>query len=199
MIDPLAPFMQYFSHKYQSIELIFTSSTSYSVSRQLNEGKLDFAFERHEALVRGDEIEWKYTSRYPLCVVLSEEHPFAKKKKVTVDMLAHETIILISREYNPGFFDVVSHMFHQKGITPLLNTTPNDRMSILLMVQIGKGVTILSKQYMTIHKYHAVQAVPIDDENAYFDSGMAWNKTSTNPCAKLFLEEISAYLENHAL
>ena len=194
MIDPLVPYLQYFTRTYPDVELSFINSTSVHTAKSLREGVLDIALGRLESLVMRDSLDWKFCTRFPLCVVVTEEHRFAQVEKVSLEDLSNETILLLSREYNPGFFDVINTMFLSKGITPLLNTNATDRMTTLLMVQLGKGVTILSKQYMNIHHFHNLVPVPIDDENAFFDIGVAWNKNIANPAVNLFLAELDNYL-----
>jgi len=195
MIDPLVPCLKEFTKKYPNVNLHFINFNSLSVARMLRKGELEVAFGREESFYKREDIEWRLIFVSPLHVVLPEDHPLAKKKKVTLDMLENETIILLSRASNPGFFDVVQKMFLAKRITPLLDTSVNDRHSSILLVRLGKGVTILSKQYMTLHRVPGIVTVPIDDEYAHMDLGMAWKKEIANPVMRLLLEEIDVFLE----
>jgi len=195
MVDPLVPCLKGFTEKYPNVTMHFININSLSVARMLRRGELDVAFGREESFYKREEIEWRLIFVSPLHVVLPKGHHLAKEKKVTLDMLENETIVLLSRASNPGFFDVVQKMFLAKRKTPLLDTSVNDRHSSILLVRLGKGVTILSKQYMSLHNNSGVVTVPIDDENARMDLGMAWNKKVVNPALKMLLEEIDAYLE----
>ena len=172
----------------------FTSFNSMSLARLLRKGELELAFGREESFYKREEIEWRRIYISPLHVVLPETHPLAKRKKIPLELLEDETIILLSRASNPGLFDFVQKMFQAKRIMPLLDTTVNDRHSAILLVRLGKGVTILSKQYMAIHKIPGVVTIPIDDEHAFMDHGMAWNKDVVNPALRLFLDEVEVFL-----
>lgn len=194
MIDPLVPCLKKFTEKYPNVALHFINFNSLSVARMLRKGELEVAFGREESFYKREEIKWRLIFVSPLHVVLPDDHRLAKEKKITIEMLESETIILLSRASNPGFFDVIQKMFLAKNITPLLDTSVNDRHSSILLVRLGKGVTILSKQYMTLHRVKGIVTVPIDDENAHMDLGMAWNREVANPVLRLFLEEVDEFL-----
>ena len=194
MIDPLVPCLKEFTKKYPNFDLHFITFNSLSVARMLRSGELEIAFGREESFYKREDIKWRLIFVSPLHVVLPEEHPLANRKKITLDLLENETIFLLSRASNPGFFDVVQKMFLAKRMTPLLDTSVNDRHSSILLVRLGKGVTILSKQYMDLHNMPGIVNIPIDDENAHMDIGMAWNKKVVNPALNMLLEEIDAFL-----
>jgi DNA-binding transcriptional LysR family regulator len=194
MIDPLVPCLKEFILKYPNVDLHFTNFNSLSVARMLHTGEVDVAFGREESFFKRENVEWRMVFRNPLHVVMAPEHRLAKERKINIEMLEHETIILLSRANNPGFFDVVQKMFLMKDMTPLLDTTVNDRMSAILLVRLGKGMTVLSKQYMSIHAFPDIVTVPIDDEYANMDLGIAWHKNVANPVVHLLLKEIDAYL-----
>ena len=194
MIEPIFPCLTKFTQKYPNVSLHFTCINSLSVAQKLRKGELELAFGREESFYKREDIEWRLIYISPLHVVLPEGHPLAGEKKITLEMLENETIITLSRASNPGFFDVVQKMFLAKNITPLLDTSVNDRHSSILLTRLGKGVTILSKQYMDMHRIPGIVTVPIEDENARLDHGMGWNKNVVNPVLRLFLDEVDAFL-----
>ena len=194
MIDPLLPCLKKFAKKHPGVDMHFITINSLSAARMLRKGELQVAFGREESFYKREEIDWRLIYISPLHVVMPEDHPLAKEKKITLEMLEHETIILLSRASNPGLFDFVQRMFQARRMTPVLDTTVNDRHSSVLLVRLGKGVTILSKQYMNIHKFPGIVAVPIDDANANMELGMAWNKDAVNPALKMFIDEVDAFL-----
>ena len=194
MIDPLLPCLQKVSKKYPNVDMHFLAINSLSAARMLQKGELEIAFGRKESFHMREEFEWRLIYVSPLHVVMPEDHPLAKEEKITLEMLEKETIILLSRASNPGLFDFINKMFQLKGMMPLMDTMVNDRHSSMLLVRLGRGVTLLSRQYMSIHKVPGVVTVPIDDENAKMEIGMAWNKDETNPVLKIFLDEVDMFL-----
>lgn len=197
MIDPLVPCLKEFTKNHPNITLHFTTVNSLSVASMLRKGELDVAFGREESFYKREEIEWRKIFVSPLNVVLPEDHPLAGEEKLTLDMLENETLVLLTRAANPGFFDVVQKMFMAKGMTPLLGDSVSDRHSSLLLVRLGKGVTILSKQYMVRHDTPGLVNIPINDEYAHMDIGMAWKKEVVNPTLNQFLKEIDVFLSAH--
>lgn len=195
MIDPLTPCLKLYTAKYPNVELTFLNYTSIYVARKLSNSELDLGFGRYDSLIKRDELEWRRLFTFPLHVVMAKSHRLAGESRITVEMLENETVNLLSREYNPGFFDLVEKLFLAKGRTPILNTTSNDRRSTILMVRLGKGVTILSRQYLEAHNYSDIVSVPIEDENASYDIGVAWRKDNKNPAVGMFINEVDAFLQ----
>jgi DNA-binding transcriptional LysR family regulator len=194
MVDPLVPYLEYFCEKYHNINFLFRNYDSISILRQIKKGELDIGFDSREIFAGHDAINWRYLFRNPINVVLSLNHRLAKKKKITLDMLVNDPIILVSHDENPGFFEIIQNMFAAKGLTPILNATPNDKLTMVMMVRIGMGITLLSTQFMKLHNFENIAVVPLDEEFSYFDIGAAWNKKTTNPAVRLFLNEMNDYI-----
>jgi DNA-binding transcriptional LysR family regulator len=196
MIDPLAECLREFVQKYPGVELNLFNYSSVSVSRMLAENELDFALGRYDALIKRDGLDWKFLFRDKIHVLLPAGSRLARRKAITVDQLADETILMVSREVNPGFFDVVQKLFFSKGITPIMNTISNERMSVVFKVRLGLGVTLLTQQFLNTHRFTDIVAVPLDEPDSYFDNGVAWKKKIVNPIIKLFLGEVDAYIQS---
>jgi len=195
MVDPLAECIRNFSKRYPNVELNFLEYSSVAVSMKLLSGELDLALGRYEALIKKEEFEWRRLFRDQLLAIVPSSHRFAKEKSVTYEKLSKETIVIVSREVNPGYYDVIQKLFLSKGFMPIFNTASNERMSAVFKVRTGTGITLLTKQFMNTHKFDDLLAIPLDEENAFFDNGIAWRKNETNPIVRLFLDEIDEYLK----
>ena len=196
MIDPLADCLKNFVKKYSDVELNLLTFSSVSVSRMLAEKQIDIALGRYDALIKRSDINWRFIFRDDLYVILPKEHRLAKEKSITVEMLEDETIQIVSREISPGFFDVISKLFLDNGITPILNAVSNDRLTVLLKVRIGLGVTLLTKQFVNSYSLRGLVSIPLDEKGAWFDNGIAWRRESTNPVVANFISEVDVYMES---
>jgi DNA-binding transcriptional LysR family regulator len=194
MVDPLAECFRGFVKKYPAVNLSFLHHSSISVSRRIANNEIDLAFGRYDALIKRDGLEWRHVFNDPIYVFLPLGHPLAGESAITVEMLADETINIVSREINPGYFDVIQMLFYRKGIAPFMNTDFNERKSILFMVRIGRGITLLTKQWLKTHCVDDIVTLPLEEEYAYFDNGVAWRKDNANPAVSLFLDELFAYM-----
>ena len=195
MIEPLVPLFKIFTEKHPSINIHFNSYTSISLARKIENNELDIAFGRYESLVRNDEINWKHLYKDPFYVAMPASHKLADAGKLTMDDIANETIIIMSRESNPGFFDLIQNLYLSRGLPLLVNSNSNDRMSTIMMCEIGMGLALMTKQFFKIYNFDNIKILPLDEEDAFHNVGIAWNKKTSNPAAKLYLEELEKYIE----
>lgn len=180
-----------YREKYPDINVRFRTCDSISMSRKIIKNELDVGFSRYVTLADRKQLEWEYLYSDPLYIVLSTRHPLAGKDKLTVEQIAGETIVLMNRRDNPGMFDMVHHMFMADGFSPRINDSANDLFTTILMARLGIGVLILPGQFKTLQTDDLL-FIPLDDENAFHDIGVAWNKSNDNPALRPFLDELFA-------
>lgn len=70
-------------------------------------------------------------------VVMEKKHPLADRRRIRPAELARETIFTMSRETNPGMFDLVNFIFMSNGITPNINDDCNDHFTTIMLVRMG--------------------------------------------------------------
>jgi DNA-binding transcriptional LysR family regulator len=195
MIEPLVPFLKQYHKKHPRVNLQFNADTSIAVFRHILNGDFDFGLGRRESLARRDGTEWLHLYFDPFYLGVPATHRLASEKSVTMDMIENETILLMSSESNPGFFDLVQKMYLSRGMTPLLNTTSNDRMATIMMARMGMGVVIMTKQFFKLYNIDDLVCVPLAEEDAFHDIGVAWRGQVTNALVAQFLREMRGYLQ----
>lgn len=178
-----------FGEKYPDINVRYRTYNSVDMSRRIVNNELDIGFSRFVTLLEHKRLEWKHLYSDPLYAVVSVDHPMAGADKLTIEQIAEETIVLMNRQENPGMFDMVHHMFLAAGFSPIINDSTNDLYTSIMMARLGLGIVILPGQFK-IYKTPDINYIPLDDENAFHDIGVAWNKSNDNPALKLFLEEL---------
>ena len=195
MVEPIAPFIKEFHKNRPTVSLAFNSYTSIAVSRRIQSNEVDLAFGRRESLVRHEDTDWMHLYQDPFFLAVPKDHPLAKKKSITFEQIKDETILLMSSEANPGFYELVQRLYISRGITPLLNATSNDRVSTIMMARIGMGIALMTKQFFSVYSFPDIKLIRLDESDAYHEVGVAWNKRTANPLTKEFLKELKAYLE----
>lgn len=178
-----------FKKNHPDINVRYRTYNSVNMSRLIVNNELDIGFSRFVTLLERKRLEWRHLYSDPLFAVVSAEHPLADAPALTIEQIAQETILLMSRQENPGMFDMVNHMFLAKGFSPIINDSTNDLFSSVLMARLGLGIVILPGQFK-FFQTPDIYFIPLDDENAFHDIGVAWNKSNDNPALKLFLEEL---------
>ncbi|MCL2493744.1 MAG: LysR family transcriptional regulator, partial [Clostridiales bacterium] len=151
MVEPIVPFLKVFHAAHPTVGLLFNSYTSIAVSRRVQSDEVDFAFGRCASLVRHKDIEWMCLYRDPFYFAVSEEHRFAKEKSVKLEQVKDEAVLIMSYEANPGFYELVQHLYMTHGMTPLLNATSNDRISTIMMARVGMGIALLTKLFLEVY------------------------------------------------
>ncbi|MDR0875207.1 MAG: LysR family transcriptional regulator [Clostridiales Family XIII bacterium] len=199
MTEPVMPFLRYFRETHPAVNITFNSYTSIALTRRIQSSEVDLAFGRRESLVRHEDTDWLHLYKDPFCFVLPGSHPLAARKKLRLSDVAGETIILMSSDANPGFFEIIQRLYLSHGITPLINATTNDRLATLMMVRIGMGITILTKQFVSVYDLSELSCIPIAEDDALHDVGLAWDKRITNPMVEMFRKALGEYLVGHPI
>lgn len=189
IIECMVDHFKNFYKNYPNIDVYYYSYDSITISRMLDNDELDIGFARLITLNNIDKKIWKPLYRDPLYIAVPAEHPLSKESKINLKMVSDEPFILMNREANPGMFDSVTQLCMNRGFTPRIIDYTNDLMATILMAQIGMGLIILPG-----HFSHCVPddlvLIPIDDEDAYHEIGVVWNKQNANPAVELFLKEL---------
>ena len=194
MVEPIVPFLKQFHASHPTVGLAFNSYTSIAVSRLIQSNEVELAIGRREALVRHEDMDWMYLYRDPFYFAVPVGHRLAAEESVTFEQVKDETILIMSSESNPGFYDLVQRLYIAHGITPLLDATSNDRIATIMMARIGMGIALLTKQFLGVYSFPDIRHIPLAEADAYHDVGIAWNKRAANPMVGAFLNELREYL-----
>lgn len=193
MAEPIYPFLKSFYEEYGSIQLSFNAYSSPMLSHKMDSGEVDICLSRQEVFSNMNNMEWFMLYHDPFCIAFPKGHFLEKESKVTLDMIENEPIILMTRESNPGFYDITQKLFAAKGFTPRIAVASNDRMATLMMVRMGMGVTLFTKEFIKVYTFGNIATKLLHEEYAYHEIGAAWNTHNTNPAIGLFVERLKEY------
>jgi|GEM_PF-3162152 len=199
MVEPLVGFLKLFHAAHPTVGLNFDSYTSIAVSRRIQSNEVDLGLGRRESLVRHEDTEWMHLYMDPFYFAIPVGHRLSMKKAVTFEDIKDETILIMSNEANPGFYDLVQGFFLTRGMTPLLNATSNDRIATLLMARIGMGIAMMTKEFLDVYNFPDIELIPLDEDDAFHDVGIAWNRRMSNPLVGTFLNEMKEYLHTSTI
>ncbi|MDR2295635.1 MAG: LysR family transcriptional regulator [Clostridiales Family XIII bacterium] len=188
VIHPMMDKFKNFSKKYPQIYVSYNSYTDIHIARQVENGDLDIGFAR-EATVNRDRAHWRPLYGDALKIVVHREHPLAGLGCTDLERFRKEPLILMNRRSNPGLYDMSMHLYAIAGFTPRVIDDINDERTVNMLVEIGMGMTILPECWREFVS-PSLKFLDIDCEDANHVFGVSWNKTNTNPCARLFLAEL---------
>ncbi|MDR3364218.1 MAG: LysR family transcriptional regulator [Clostridiales Family XIII bacterium] len=190
MAEPIAPFLKRFHEGHPTVSMTFNSYTSIAVSRRIQSNEVDLGLGRRESLVRHEDVDWMHLYEDPFYLAVPEGHRLAGAGAATLEAVKDETILIMSAEANPGFYELVQRLCLTHGHTPLLNATSNDRIATIMMARIGMGIALLTKQFLGVYNFPDIKLIPLAEKDAFHDVGVAWNKRAANPLVEPFLKEL---------
>ncbi|MBS0961316.1 MULTISPECIES: LysR family transcriptional regulator [Acetobacter] len=87
----------------------------------------------------------------PTVIALPHGHPLSHHTTLSLDMLAHDPLILFPRELGPGFHDAILSAYQRAGVTPKLGQQAPQIAGIVPLVAAGFGVSVVPDSLRQIH------------------------------------------------
>jgi LysR family transcriptional regulator, benzoate and cis,cis-muconate-responsive activator of ben and cat genes len=175
-------------HPELSIEgLDIPSSRQYDALRH---GTIDVGVLRHVDDRPGIESEPLFEERF--VVVLSEHHPFAKRKSLRLKQLAREPLLIHDREWAALAHDKILALYGAAGVAPgvvTLHAEPGNQAS-MLAVASGEGICLalkspLSRSYVSVS---GVAIVALDEPDAVLQVQVAWRQGEASQTIQQLLQ-----------
>ncbi|MCR5666411.1 MAG: LysR family transcriptional regulator [Eubacterium sp.] len=127
--------------------------------------------------------------RSSLTVVLPISHKLAHKRSLSRADLQHEKLILAcSPDSKVGEDRVILNSFLKEGYDPIILDKIEDIETVLLMVSLHMGVSILPSYIADANRNDKrVVAIPFEEGKEYVDNALAWNADHTSPTLEKFI------------
>ena len=129
----------------------------------------------------------------PFCVYLPKSHPLAHQRKVKLQQVKDEALLLYDRSVSRGVYDKTLELYREAGLTPRIvrtHTAPYDEAGTVL-VSSGKGI------YLGVGAVRSkpggnggVVMVPLDEPHAKVYAHVVWRKGETSGVVLAFLETV---------
>jgi len=183
-----------FKRIHPKIKIYLLVNNSKRVIELLNAGNIDIA------LVEGDVSRQKMIVKKllsdELLLIVSPEHPWAKKKEVSISELAREPFIV--REPGSGTRQMIEKFLARHGITlhdlkisAILGSTE----AIKDAVENGLGISIISRWAVRKeNRYGSLHLLSIKEEKMARDFSLVMNKNSVSSNS---LDEFVSFLKSY--
>jgi len=127
----------------------------------------------------------------PFYVYLPKGHPLARQRRVRVEQVKHEALLLYDRNVSRGVYDKTLELYREAGLTPRIirtQTAPYDEAGAVLVAS-RKGI------YLGVGAVRSkvdgdVVMVPLDEPNAKVYAHVVWRKGETAGVVQAFLETV---------
>lgn len=128
-----------FKNNYPNIDINIFEDENDAILNMLIKSEIDFAIVRDFNLPR-DSFDVTPLAEDELVVVTSNNHPFTKKKYISLNDLKNENFIICAKS---GVFDICVKECNKLGFTPNVVHNINKIETILGLVSEGLGITLI--------------------------------------------------------
>jgi DNA-binding transcriptional LysR family regulator len=165
---------------------------------RLLSGRLDLAFLRPPENP-DKRLEFLFLLHEKAVVAVSDRHPLASKKSVTIADLAEEPLIVPERRSRPHSHDLTMKLFAEAGLQARIVQLANEKQTIVNLVAAELGVAIVPR-WTSRMAARGICYVPLDasDMNR-LTLAAAWTRGTRDPIRDEMLEMLRAGLSRYAL
>jgi DNA-binding transcriptional LysR family regulator len=165
---------------------------------RLLSGRLDLAFVRPPENP-DKRLEFLFLLHETAVVAVSDHHPLASRKSVTIADLAEEPLIVPERRSRPHSHDLTMKLFAAAGLHARIVQLANEKQTIVNLVAAELGVAIVPR-WTSRMAARGICYVPLDasDMNR-LTLAAAWTRGTRDPIRDEMLEMLRDGLSRYAL
>src|SRR6478609_5112870 len=160
-------------------------------------GRIDLAFVRPPESP-DKRLEFMFLFHETAVVAVSDRHPLASRKRVTVADLANQPLIVPERRSRPHSHDLTMKLFAQAGLHARVVQLADEKQTIVNLVAAGLGVAIVPR-WTSRMAARGVRYIPLaaSDMNR-LPFAAAWARGTRDLVRDEMLEMLSASLTRYA-
>ena len=139
-----------FQKAVPNVRVILHDMAANELCAGLLDGSLELAVMVRPAEYAADIFEFEELRRYPFCVAVAPEHPFARLKAVPLEKLAAEPIVAFNRRDYAEHFRILKEIFSPKKLKPRIGAEVDGASSLITEVEAGRGAAVVSKPFQRV-------------------------------------------------
>ncbi len=190
LIHHLPILVRKFNETYPDISLKLYDYTFSPLMSSLLDNTMDVALLPDRELDNIPKLEKKFLYADDMCVVLPKAHLLNTGDGVDLNDFAEVPFIMMDPNVSDRDYDLVYSICMENGFYPKINHTVNSLNNLLLMVECGRGVSILAR-HMEHYATDNIAFISIKGSEKSFKMVSAWRRDQ-NPCIAKFNEIIDA-------
>lgn len=143
---------------------------------------LIFAFDAPEKEV----LKTLPLGRDELCIVVSENHPFAERSSIQLADIREERVLLLKQNNIAGGNEMIARI--ENAIDPIPGKVICEGVDdMVLHTRIGDGISIMSRVFAE-ERIKNCKLLTISDYDLSYDISLCWSEENTNPALGEFLK-----------
>lgn len=183
----LPPTLRAFQAELPNVRVRLHDSSTEEMIAGLREGKLQIAFlvRPTSGMLRG--VQFEEIIRDKICVAVAPNHPFARRRAVTLAEVAREPLMIYSRAEYPEAHEDLMAMFAGVKSKPRIAEEHDGVTSLIAGVESGAGVALVAESIACLAGPR-LKLVRIMPPPAPLIIGAAWLRKGLTPAAERFLK-----------
>lgn len=183
--DLLPSMLQTYRARFPGVEIVLREMTTMQQVQALQKSNI------HLGLlcppIPGTGLNLRIVREEPFIVVLPPATRFALAEQLPLSALSEEPFVLFPRAISPGVYDQVISLCNQAGFSPIVVQEATELHTILGLVAVGIGVSLLPASVRLIRSQGVVyQALPQTETQAR--TALAWRQDARSSVLATFLD-----------
>ena len=182
----LPPALRAFQAAQPGVRVVWHDQSTEEMLTGLREGQLHLAFlvRPTRGMLRG--LRFEELARDPLRLASAPDHPFARKRFVTLAEAVREPIIAYSRKQYPEYHELLTNLFAASKNKPRIVEEHDSVTSLIAAVEAGNGVALAPESLACISGPR-LKLVPFSPPVDPLIVGAAWPTRGLGATAERFL------------
>lgn len=177
-----------FRDSFPDVSLELFTLTPSDQADALQMGRLDIGFAGFaRRLAEGQGLEVEPLLDEPMVAIVPAHHPLAGQKEVSLEELAGEPRIAMSRTVAPMLADEQAAMFREHDLAPTVVHEASDIQGLLGLVAAGVGVALHLDSFKNLGR-RGVTFVPLQDSAATVTLCLLWRKDDDRELVRAFVD-----------
>lgn len=143
----------------------------------LLDGSLDLALMVEDTQESGSRIVFEPLRQYKYCAAMAPKHPFARKKAITLEELATQPLVALSRKEYSEFYRILDRLYANRPARPKIAVECDGATSMLTELETGRGIAIVSELFRCTAGRRLVFR-PLSNATEIHNIGVAWKKNA---------------------
>jgi DNA-binding transcriptional LysR family regulator len=140
-VEILPRALRKFQETFPKVRVLLHDLSTEEMLSQLGSGALQVALMPRACKIPAG-MGFEELARYPMCVMVSPKHPFAKKKKITLQEIVEEPLIGYTRKDYPDYHEAMEKIFAPTGKAARIVEEHDGVNSIIAAVESGRGFAL---------------------------------------------------------
>src|SRR6266571_2110021 len=143
-VEILPPALAAFQKAFPRVRVLLHDFSEQELIEGLRNGRLELALMPRGTGLQSVGLEFETLRSYPICVAVAPTHRFARRKTITLEMVAAEPMIGLNRKDYPEYYVGLDRIFEPLGIKPRIVVECDSSSSLITEIETGRGVAIAS-------------------------------------------------------